>query len=350
MPIYRLFGTSIDPLKPSSFTKLRVREHVDILQLLRDHIEIVAQDLMVIAENFCSWDTGLLCIDKEANLVVVDVIRTEDGNQTVLRAIPHSAMISALTFEQVVQAHREFLRNLGVTLNAKQRIFNFLDWKRSKEEAFGADVKIIVVAESFSKKLTDSVRWLNNKDVDIRCVMIKPYRYDDSMFLEAQQIIPLPDAEDIQEYVQDHNHSDNKLLVPSKPERSKFTLSVDGKNRHGLNKRYLMYYLTKAIIRKGGSPEKLAQIADSMGNRLFFDVEGVVNEKEFFERLTENDSPGKRSKSIRYFCKQDELFYVNGRTYALSNQWGPWTEQAARKICNYFDHFGVDFEKENAQN
>ncbi|MGI8965748.1 MAG: hypothetical protein ACR2H1_06625, partial [Limisphaerales bacterium] len=53
-------------------------------------------------------------------------------------------------------------------------------------------------AAEYSPELTTSVLWLNERDLDIRCVRLKPYRSGGQMLLDVQQIIPLPDADDYQ--------------------------------------------------------------------------------------------------------------------------------------------------------
>mgnify|MGYP001409384997 CR=1 FL=1 len=52
--------------------------------MLREQISVLDDRLMVIAEEFGDWlDSSrridLLCIDSEANLVVVELKRTDDG-------------------------------------------------------------------------------------------------------------------------------------------------------------------------------------------------------------------------------------------------------------------------------
>tara|TARA_R110001599_G_scaffold262392_3_gene462923 strand:+ start:1988 stop:2170 length:183 start_codon:yes stop_codon:yes gene_type:complete len=59
---------------------------------LRKQIEIISDQTMVIAEEFGDWGASrrqidLLCIDKEANLVVIELSRTEDGGFMALQAI-----------------------------------------------------------------------------------------------------------------------------------------------------------------------------------------------------------------------------------------------------------------------
>jgi RecB family endonuclease NucS len=66
---------AITAVPPTSFSAAGIRERADMQRLLRAHIDIVAPDTMVIAEEFGSWDASarridLLGIDRDANLVV----------------------------------------------------------------------------------------------------------------------------------------------------------------------------------------------------------------------------------------------------------------------------------------
>ncbi len=85
MAIYRFDKDQdqIRPLHKTTFEELGIYERSDIQRLVRNQIEILSEDLLVIAEEFASWDNSkisidLLCIDKQANLVVVPKIRVRD--------------------------------------------------------------------------------------------------------------------------------------------------------------------------------------------------------------------------------------------------------------------------------
>ena len=56
-------------------------------------------------------------------------------------------------------------------------------------------MSILIVSEDFSKELTTSVLWLNQNNLDIRCVRVQPYHSPDRLIVDVQQIIPLPQAE-----------------------------------------------------------------------------------------------------------------------------------------------------------
>ena len=57
-------------------------------------------------------------------------------------------------------------------------------------------MRIILVAADFSKEITTSVLWLNERDLDIRCVRTKPYQNGIETIMDVQQVVPLPEAEE----------------------------------------------------------------------------------------------------------------------------------------------------------
>ena len=114
----------------------------------------------------------------------------------------------------------------------------------------------------------------------------------------------------------------------------------------GLNKRKFMYQLIDAVVSEGISPIDLSNLISWRRGTLFFVVDGELDEQKFTEKLKAKDSGGKNSKTSRYFCKQQELFFVDGKTYALSNQWGARTEEAAKLICSHFPKLEISFERE----
>ena len=73
---------------------------------------------------------------------------------------------------------------------------DFLKWDEPDEDNFAQDVRIVLVAADFSRELTTSVMWLNERDLDIRCVRIRPYMDGGRVLVDVQQVIPLPEAQD----------------------------------------------------------------------------------------------------------------------------------------------------------
>ena len=118
MPIYELTKEKLREIEGTSFNKAKVRERADLQRLLRNQIEIISPDTLIIAEEFGEWDESkrridLLGIDKNANLVVFELKRTDDGGHMDLQALRYAAMVSTMTFDKAVDAYSEYSYILG---------------------------------------------------------------------------------------------------------------------------------------------------------------------------------------------------------------------------------------------
>jgi len=116
--IHELTQDDLVPLNTVTFASQNIRERQDLQRVLRMHIDAVAPNTFVIAEEFADWEDSsrsidLLCLDKQANLVVIELKRTEDGGHMELQAIRYAAMVSKMTFADAVNAHAKFLMKTG---------------------------------------------------------------------------------------------------------------------------------------------------------------------------------------------------------------------------------------------
>ena len=203
MPLYEIGPDAMTEVGSTSFEAAKLKERSDLQRLLREKIEVIVPDSMVLAEEFSDWDDSrrsidLLVLDQDANLVVVELKRTTDGGHMELQAIRYAAMISAMTFQQAVDAHAQFLRKIGIHEDPEPRILEFLGWEEPDEDAFAQDVRIVLASADFGKELTTAVLWLNERGLDIRCVRMVPYAYEGRTLVHIEQVIPLPEAEEYQ--------------------------------------------------------------------------------------------------------------------------------------------------------
>lgn len=203
MAIYEVNLDRIVKIKETTFAQAGLDERRDLQRLLKKQIEVIAPDTLVISEEFCDWEDSmrridLLGLDKDANLVVIELKRTEDGGHMELQATRYAAMVSAMTFDKAVDVYSDYLRKIGSDEDAKDSMLSFLEWDEPDEEVFAQDVKILLVSADFGKELTTAVIWLNERELDIRCIRIKPYDDNGRTLIDVQQIIPLPEAEEYQ--------------------------------------------------------------------------------------------------------------------------------------------------------
>src|ERR1035441_3063767 len=104
MPIFEITHDAITPVPMTTFESEGITERADLQRLLRSNIGAVVPECFVLAEEYAEWADAkrridLLCIDSDANLVVVELKRTEDAGQADLQAIRYAAMISLMTFD-----------------------------------------------------------------------------------------------------------------------------------------------------------------------------------------------------------------------------------------------------------
>jgi hypothetical protein len=217
MPIYEARPEGLQPLTATSFEAEGWRERGDIQRLLKDRIASLEDGLMVLTDEFSGWADStrridLLCLDDEANLVVVELKRNEDGGHMELQALRYAAMVSAMTFDQAVQTLAGY-RNRAApdTDAARADILAFLEWPAPDEDNFASETRIILAAADFGKELTTTVLWLRDRKIDIRCIRLKPYRQSDGrMLVDIQQIIPLPETADFQTRLEEKKAAERK--------------------------------------------------------------------------------------------------------------------------------------------
>ena len=112
MALFSLKASSLESIDETTFEAEGVMERTDIQAALRDRIEVLGDDLCVIAEEFGPFEDAnrridLLCVDRKANLVVIEIKRTQSGGHMELQALRYAAMVSTMTFDDVLRTHRE---------------------------------------------------------------------------------------------------------------------------------------------------------------------------------------------------------------------------------------------------
>ena len=205
MPIFEARIEGLRPVTATSFEAEGWQERADIQRLLKERIACLEEGLMVLTDEFSGWlDSSrridLLCLDTEANLVVIELKRNQDGGHMELQALRYAAMVSAMTFDQAVETLARYRNKTEAdTATAKADILNFLGWSDSEEENFAPATRIILAAADFGKELTTTVLWLRNLGLNIGCVRLKPYKLEDGRLLvDIQPLIPLPEASEFQ--------------------------------------------------------------------------------------------------------------------------------------------------------
>ena len=341
MAIYATVDGCLKKIKPTTFEAFGVKERSDIQRFLKQQIDIVSPDTLVISEEFGNWTDSrrridLLGVDKDANLVVIEIKRTEDGGHMELQAIRYAAMASAMTFDDAVGAFERYIEQnqLGI-LNAKSHLQEFMDLDESELTEFPADVRLVLTAADFSPEITTTVLWLNEHGLDVNCVRLRPYEDRGQLLIDVQQIIPLPEAKEYQIRIRDKKVMERAARASTR-DLSKFDVTVGSERFTGLPKRRAILKIILSLSQRGIDPEAMRRLI-SWKNDLFCEVPGTVSgealESALSTRLVEL---GRQPNSRRYFIGDDEIIHANGKTYCVTNQWGGRTRRAMDVLIDAF--------------
>jgi hypothetical protein len=312
MAIYSYNNNSLHVVETTTFNNEGILERQHLQSALKRQIDIVAPDCIVISEEFSEWSGSqrridLLAIDSSGNLVVIELKRTESGEHMELQAIRYSAMVSTLTFSRAIEIYRKYLLSIGSDENAESNLLEFLGWEEPQEDEFALDVRIILVSSDFSKELTTSVMWLNERNLDIRCVRLIPYKHKNEIILDVQQIIPLPEVESYQV----------KIKQQSEERREARKSSRDYTQYIFLEKSYNKRKLVLAVIQHwidNNHPKNLSDLLQAFPQEI---RSGLFIPKQ--EAIEISNKQG----IYRHFLDDDEIInFPNDEQYAISNQWG----------------------------
>ena len=304
MSLYNISDKQLSPLAKTSFVAEGLMERQDLQQALKGCIDAIAPDCLVISEEFGDWDESkrridLLAIDKNANLVVIELKRDETGAHMELQALRYAAMISTMTFDKACEYFTQYLQKEGTDLNARETLLDFVDLDESSLDDFGNDVRIVLASADFSKELTTTVLWLRKKDIDISCVRLTPYNYNGEILIDASAIIPIPEAKEYEIQWREKEKEQTQSRVGS---RDYSTYMFNG-NEYRKNR--LALEVIKTWI-KQTKPKNLADISrildQNVRNRIVMEISQVTDKK-------------------RYYC-DDSIILPSDEEVVISNQWG----------------------------
>ena len=106
-----------------------------------------------------------------------------------------------------------------------------------------------------------------------------------------------------------------------------------------------MFHVISYILENGGTPERIIEAVPWKGKTLFRVFEGELNTEQVREAIMKNDPGGKIPRVERYFIDKDELFYLDGQTYALTNQWGINAVKSVKSLSEMFSGLKIEIRK-----
>ena len=335
MSIYK-FRKGFDKIPQISFKEVNISER-KIQKTLKDKFEVIDEDCLIISEDysFPEYKTNrsidLLAIDKNANIVVIELKR-DDSSHMELQALRYASMVANFIFGDAVKIYDEYLKKTGSEEEAETNLKEFLGWEDEEEQDFAVDTRIILISSDFSKELTTAVMWLNERDLNIECVRLIPYKYNDEVLINVKRIIPLEETKDYQVAKKEQSEQRRKVQQGSK-DYTKY--SFDGDNWHGKGK--LVLHLIHDWFKKN-KPKSIDELKEVFPPKDFKKSSEVNRISSLFLNEAEVKEIYKNRKVKRHFLEEEYVLkFQDGSRYVISNQWGttfpPFLKEA--KMLSY---------------
>ena len=193
-------SNNITKLKQCLFNELGFRERENLHEWIAKNPEVLAEDLLIIQKEFDGFnDTNerldLLALDKDGSLVIIENKLDDTGRDVVWQALKYTSYCSTLSTSQIIKIYQSYLNQTSINENAKDLLIEFLELESEEDLILNKnDQRIMFVANNYRKEVTSTVLWLINHDIKVKCFKATPYSLNDELFLQIDQIIPVPET------------------------------------------------------------------------------------------------------------------------------------------------------------
>lgn len=200
---YNKNSKKISTYKETDLKTHNILERQDIEKWVENYPDILGEELLIISTEYNKFDKtnerlDLLAIDKDGNLVVIELKRDDSGKNVELQAIQYAAYCSTLTLNEIVKEYQNYISKKEKSINEEETKKLIIDFIENDEfEELSDRPRIIIVSKEYRTEVTASVLWLRNFGIDITCIKLTPYEIDnDTIGFESTILIPLPEAKD----------------------------------------------------------------------------------------------------------------------------------------------------------
>ncbi|HHN8615715.1 DUF4268 domain-containing protein [Klebsiella quasipneumoniae] len=199
---------SLHSLQEVSFSSLGYTERYHLQEWLAKNPQALTRDnddeLLIIQKEFAGFDDtkerlDLLAIDKQRNLVIIENKLDDSGRDVVWQALKYAGYCANLRKEQILDIFQLYLDKYEPeeTRPAADVMAEFLECESLDEVQINQSrtQRVMMVAASFRKEVTNTALWLMQFGLRVQCFKVKPYKFNDDVFVDIRQVIPTPEAE-----------------------------------------------------------------------------------------------------------------------------------------------------------
>lgn len=194
----------LDEITETTFAENEIKERQHIEEWIRKNPEILGEDLLIIGHEY-DYDKldinerlDLLALDRDGNVVIIEVKRDKSGSDVDFQALKYASYCARLSQQDLLDIYADYLKKHNQTTNPKEALLEFLNVEDVDElnAMLNGTQRIIIVGKNFDKRILSVSTWLYGNNIDIKCISIKPYKLNEEIVVDVNQIIPPYKLED----------------------------------------------------------------------------------------------------------------------------------------------------------
>ncbi|MQS34186.1 DNA-binding protein [Streptomyces katsurahamanus] len=205
--LFTVEGATAAPVAPTALAAEGLLERQHLQEWVIAHPQVLGESVLVITAEFDRWaDTDgvpardrldILGLDATGRLVVVELKRGTADRDVHLQAITYAALVSRFDLDTLAQAHRDFLKGRGETVEldaCRQRLLDHGDGEWSPELL--QRPRQVIIAADFPKQVTHTVVWLSEMNLDIDLIQVGLWKVNGQLVAGFTKVYPTPEVEE----------------------------------------------------------------------------------------------------------------------------------------------------------
>lgn len=367
MYIINCQDNSLAKIEECSFKSLGFDERNNLQEWIAKEPSSLGEELLIIQKEFDGFsDTrerlDLLALDKLGNLVIIENKLDDSGRDVTWQAIKYASYCSSLTKQDIIEIYQKYL---GSSASAEESLSEFFDGNdlADIEINVGNSQRIFFVAANFRKEVTSSVMWLLNFNMNIKCFKVTPFKYNDQVLLEFDQIIPIKEADEYTIKIAAKNQSEAQESAATR---------IRHNNRMNFWSEFIEYnkvhgglfsnstpstdcWIGKAIKGFGGVSINIIICKTSIRSEVYISTGDKTTNKEIFDYLHsfQDTIEAKYGAKLVWQRLSDKISCriredVDNLSYLDTNDWNKIFEyfvSSANKFMNVFSPYARNFKK-----
>ena len=195
-------------LEETTFADEKVTEPMHIEEWVRKNPKLLCdegEEIKVVSKQQ-TYESGtrsdLVAVDNLGQIVIVELKRDIAEPMTEFQAIRYTSSYLYSTYDEICQIYARYLEQnraeFGIDEGqdllgeARKEIENLCSGIKLPED-FNKNQRIVLVAKEFSQDLRSAVTWLILKGINIKCIALAPYSYNEELLVVPQVILPTPE-------------------------------------------------------------------------------------------------------------------------------------------------------------